>query len=78
MGDNKIKEELVTREISNGTYGITLKEFFSVLLKWKIIVIISGVLFLIIGLMLGFFVDNYQSKVTTIVEFQWDGISKGE
>jgi hypothetical protein len=62
----------------NRDMGITLKQFFTIVFRWKIVVILCAILFLVMGATIGIIVDNKQSRVATIVEFQWDGISKGE
>jgi len=75
MESNEIKEISTNTQINS---GVTLKVLFSVIFKWKIIVFLFSVFFLILGLIGGFIISNYQAQGVTIVEFQWDGISKGE
>lgn len=63
---------------SNYEQGLSLKDIFLIIWRWKWVIVIITFLGLLVSFSIGYIVGVNNSRVTTIVEFQWDGISKGE
>jgi len=59
-------------------YKITIKEIFVVIFNWKWLLILFLFIGLLLGGFLGYFTSQRNAEVVTIVEFQWEGISRGE
>ncbi|AIO18600.1 hypothetical protein KQ51_00720 [Candidatus Izimaplasma bacterium HR1] len=57
---------------------ISLKELFDVIWKGKWIIGIAAVAAFVVAAAGGFIYDSTQSKVSTIVTMQWDGVADGE
>jgi len=57
--------------------GISLKDLFLIVWKRRILLIIFTIAGLFLTLVVGFIVNAQSSKVSTIVEFQWNGILSG-
>ncbi len=75
---NKENMNVDLHEESSYEDGISLKELFTVVWNWKWVLIIITVVGLFIGGVIGYFSVKADSKVSTLVEFRWTGISKGE
>jgi hypothetical protein len=58
--------------------GISLKELFMILWKRRYLLIFVTLFVFTITLVLGFVMTRNESKVATIVEFQWNGITQGQ
>lgn len=72
------KELTSETQIDSYEEGISLKEIFTIIWRWKWIVIIITFVGFFLGGLAGYFTNKNQTSVTTIVEFQWDGVTKGE
>ena len=72
-------QEHLSHDVDHGfEEGISLKELFTTIWNWKWVLIILTGVGLFIGGLAGYFSVKDGAQVTTILEFQWDGISKGE
>lgn len=58
--------------------GISLKELFTIIWKRRYLLVLVTILVFTLTLVVGYLMTRNESKVATIVEFQWNGITKGE
>ncbi len=69
-------------EMNTQTYieddGISLIDLFLIVWKKRILIIALSLLGLILGFAVAFIMNNNNQALSTIVEYQWDGINEGE
>jgi len=71
-------ENVSSKMESNFEQGLSLKDIFLIIWRWKWVIVIISFVSLLVSFSLGYIIGLNNSRITTIVEFQWEGISRGE